>query len=155
MSCVLDLSDKQCEEVANYFFIHNGDPAKIAQAMRLNLPLDRSDLQHWRIRQYIVTEGKKKLLTREDHLKKLAEIRDEAMGDPKTLRVALAAEIARGQAAGLYTTMVADENEHEKIEDQSTDRIRRQLEKQGVDLTAIPVAEYTPVPEENNEEPPL
>lgn len=145
MSSVLDLSDKQCAEVANYFFIHNGDPTKISHAMRLKKPLDRSDLQHWRIRQYIVEEGKKTLLTREKHMEQLALIRDEAMGDPKTLRVALAAEIARGQAAGLYNFAVKDEAEVQKIEDQSTDRIRKQLEKSGIDLKAIPIAEFTPV----------
>lgn len=90
-------------------------------------------------------------VTRENHIQWLETIRDEAMGDPKTLRVALAAEIARGQAAGLYNTAIVQENEHGKIEDQSTVSIKKQLEGKGIDISAIPVAEFTEIPEPEDE----
>ena len=148
MSCVHDLSDEQCQRVAELSFIFNGDCKRITEEMNLETKISRSDLQHWRIRKYIIAEGKQMSVTRENHIQWLEKIRDMALEDEKPqYRVALAAEIARGQAAGLYNTAVQDTDVTKAIEDQSTDVIRRQLESKGIDLNAIPAAEFTEVRE--------
>lgn len=155
MSSVLELSEEECEKVAQLFFIHNGNPKKISAAMNLGFELTTADLHSYRIRKYIVQENNRSLtlVTREEHLRKLAEIRDAALNAEKpNHRAALAAEIARGQVSGLYnTTLQAEEVDGGKIEDQSTDSIKKQLAKRGIDPQQLPLAEYEEVKEESGD----
>lgn len=106
------------------------------------------------IRQEMKERG---LITLEDHLEKLAMIRDQALATSK-LSVALSAEVARGKAGGLYVDRT--QININALTNSSTEELRQQLQQ----LQALLGAEVTkaisnggssqlPIPEETHFEP--
>ncbi len=87
-----------------------------------------------RIRELKIELSKKYEVTFEGHVKKLAEIRDQAMSNGN-YPAAVAAEKSRGQAAGLYI----DRKEilHGKIDQMSRDEVVREIRKLQEEFPAL------------------
>jgi hypothetical protein len=127
----IGISDEQAEELSELYFIE--DRGSLAE--RMGVP--SSILKHWLVNPKVLSLIKKKAeemsrkYSREDHIRNLEKIRELALDEEKlNLKVALAAEVSIGRAAGLYEsfTDVEDNTGSGKpVESLSTDEIKRRL----------------------------
>jgi hypothetical protein len=134
-------TEEHYELISELYYTCDRDRARMQQellrlGMNLNRggTLDESILYHLPIRRRIVEKAremqKSGLYTREEHIRKLQQIRDGALGD-ENWKVGLAAEVAVGKAAGLYESFDPEgESGNGKLippQEMSTDAIRAKL----------------------------
>ena len=96
------LSEPQALLVAEAYFKSGKDPKKMAAHLGIE-KFDLDLIRHPLVKRKInaLAEKMRAAYSLEDHLDRLEEIRDAAM-EAGNLRIALAAELSVGKAAGLY-----------------------------------------------------
>lgn len=134
-------TDDEVDLIAELYFICDRDRKRIqtelvARGIHLNGggTLDDKHLHDLLVRRKIVEKAREMrnsgIYSRENHLKKLQEIRDGALAD-ENWKVGLAAEVAVGRAAGLYENFDEDpdsaENKLMPPENMSNEQLKARL----------------------------
>ncbi len=122
------LSEAEAALIAEAYF-RTGKNAKLMAAALGVAQFDLDLVRHPLVKRQItkLAERMRKAYTLEDHLDRLQEIRDQAMEDGN-LRIALAAELSVGKAAGLYEKIIEpDTGEKTDTKKLSTDEIKAKL----------------------------
>lgn len=130
MFFAVTLTEDQAYLIAEAYYRSGKNPKAMAACLgvqKFDLELIRHPLVKRQINK--LAERMRQLYTLEQHLDRLQEIRDSAMADGN-LRIALAAELSVGKAAGLYEKIA----EAEVINDDSpsqltTEQIKERLAK--------------------------
>lgn len=126
---VSSVTPDEAKLIADAYFRGQRNPTKIAKILEAD-SFDSAILHHPLVKAEIISirNSMNDSYSLSDHLEKLKEIRDSAMGD-ENWKVALTAEVAVGKAAGLYEPRKEEESNPEKGEAQklTTDELRKRL----------------------------
>jgi hypothetical protein len=106
---VATLTEDQALDVATAYVKGQRDPVRMAKLLGVDR-FDMNIVMHPLVRGHVVRMERvaQAQCSMEDHMNKLAEIRDAAFDD-ENWKVALAAETQRGKAAGLYDPKLPDD----------------------------------------------
>lgn len=121
------LSEAEAILIAEAYYRCGKNPKQMAAA--LGVPrFDLELIRHPLVKRQIVklAERMRVKYSLDDHLERLQEIRDRAMEDGN-LRIALAAELSVGKAAGLYERLAEDEAAPDKLQELTTAQIKERL----------------------------
>jgi len=146
------LSEEQANLIANQYFLQEQDRRKMGEALGMGRILDAEYLAHPLVLRAIAaivqSMRRDKLYSREDHIKKLQEIRDACIRDDNW-KTALAAEVSVGRAAGLYENIGQPDDpdgispSNKPVEALDSDQIKRRLDRIQQARIAAPAAEQT------------
>jgi hypothetical protein len=147
---VNSLTEDQALQIATAFVKGGRDPVQMARILGVDR-LDMNLVMHPLVRGHVVRMQRvaSSVVTMEEHLQKLADIRDAAFTD-ENWKVALAAETQRGKAAGLYEPKLPGDDDDPALgkldpTKMSTQELRRRLAQtigavipQGEAIKALP-----------------
>jgi len=133
------MDEASADLLVDAYFRSGKDPRKMAEILQVP-SLDLEVLTHPLFRRKVIERAKQlsQRYSLDEHLEKLKEIRDACLeGDKPDYKVALAAEVSLGKAAGLYEKIKEGEDEPtSEPEKLSTREIRRLLIKSGIQVQA-------------------
>ncbi len=132
------LTEDQAVLIAEAYYRSGKDPQKMAAHLGIS-NFDLELIRHPLVKRQVtkLAQRMRRSYTLEDHLARLQEIRDQAMDDGN-LRIALAAELSVGKAAGLYEKIsTPEEVDSGDLVRLSSEQIREQLAKLG-SLSTLP-----------------
>lgn len=148
------LTEDQAQLIAEAYYRSGKDLKGMAAALGV-AKFEAALITHPLVKRQIakLAQRMRRTYTLEEHLERLQEIRDQAMDDGN-LRIALAAELSVGKAAGLYDK-VAEETPEETpdAKELSTEEIRERLARLGgAGTRLLPDSESADVTVEDGEE---
>lgn len=147
------LTEDQASLIAEAYYRAGKDPKNMAAALGV-AKFDFSLITHPMVKRQInkLAQRMRRTYTLEEHLERLQEIRDQAMEDGN-LRIALAAELSVGKAAGLYEKVVEEEaTDNTEAKELSTAELKERLAKLGGGTRLLPDTNAGDVSLEDGEE---
>lgn len=148
------LTEDQAELIAEAYYRSGKNLKGMAAALGI-AKFDANLITHPLVKRQItkLAQRMRRTYTLEEHLERLQEIRDQAMEDGN-LRIALAAELSVGKAAGLYEKVAEEQvSEQPDAKELTTEEIKERLAKLGgAGTRLLPDAESGEITVEDGEE---